>query len=677
MRKFLLLISLIYFNSSGQDYPRGEIDPSKIADELVNFQDEDLNYEDAYEKYLQLYASPVNLNKATADELRSTGILNEIQVLHLLQHITKVGKLISMYELQSIAGFDIQTIHRLAPFVIVSSPDSEFDRKFFRKIFARDYNYFVARIERTLEESVGYRRKEYNGFEGSPDKVYMRIRSSRANDFSFGVTTEKDAGEKTDWNPASRRYGFDFLSSHFQVMNKKRLTNLVIGDYQFQFGQGLILGNGFGLGKGSEAITGIRKVNLGFSPYTSATESGYLRGAGATLKLSRHFYLSPFYSNTLRDATINQNDSTVSSFISSGLHRNFSEQLKRKNVREKMYGGVLNFRRKNSDAGLIFQAIGFDTPLAKFPSPYNQFAFRGKANINGGLFLNYTYQNANFFSEAARSSSGGMGIVAGALISISAAWDFSILFRKYDVDFHTFYANALSENSTPQNETAFFWGVKYRINKKYSFSGYLDIFRFPWLRFRSYSPSTGNEFLFRFNYQPSRKNLVFVQFRQETKDRNLREGDVTYKTSEGTKRNLTINFEYEIFPSLKLRTRGQFSEFEFIGKKTQGMTIFQDMVWSTGKLKFSGRHAIFDTDDFDNRQYAYEKDVWLAFAFPAYYGKGIRNYLIAEYKAGKNVSIALRYSRTYYRDRDEIGSGLNKIEGNKRNDVKLQTVFRF
>ncbi len=56
------------------------------------------------------------------------------------------------------------------------------------------------------------------------------------------------------------------------------------------------------------------------------------------------------------------------------------------------------------------------------------------------------------------------------------------------------------------------------------------------------------------------------------------------------------------------------------------MALIQDVTYALGRISITGRYAMFDTDDYDNRLYAYESiDAWLSFAFPAYYGKGIRN----------------------------------------------------
>jgi hypothetical protein len=73
----------------------------------------------------------------------------------------------------------------------------------------------------------------------------------------------------------------------------------------------------------------------------------------------------------------------------------------------------------------------------------------------------------------------------------------------------------------------------------------------------------------------------------------------------------------------------------------------------------------------------YENDVWLAYSLPAYYGVGSRDYILIEYKINKMISCWLRYSQTKYKDRDEIGSGLDLIKGNRKDDIKVQLMVKF
>ncbi|HEY3429999.1 MAG TPA: hypothetical protein VGK39_04920, partial [Cyclobacteriaceae bacterium] len=468
---------------------------------------------------------------------------------------------------------------------------------------------------------------------------------------------------------------------HAQLQNKGKLKNLIVGDYQTQFGQGLLLGGSFGYGKGSEAVMTVRRSNLGVLPYTSVNEAGYKRGAAFTYELNSSLYFSSFYSLAWRDATLvtdESDDAFVSSFQTTGLHRNESELSKRHQIREQNYGGVLHYKKNKIDAGLIFSAIDFNIPINPNPQPYNQFTFAGQNASNIGAFLNYTIHNITFFSEAAQTAGQGYGLTAGVLGTIAPRLDFAWHIRNYQRNFYSLYSNAFSETSLPQNESGIYWGLKYSMNKKFNASGYVDLFKFPWLRYRSYAPSAGHEWLVRFTYQPSKNVSVYMQAREEAKSRNVaNEQSNLFTVAEGTKRNYWINCDYGLTQNLKLKTRAQFSTFNINGISTKGMALIQDISVNVNKFTFTGRYALFDTEDYDNRQYVYERDVWLAYALPSYSGVGVRGYAMVEYVLNKKLTFWIRYAKSRYTDRDEIGSGADTISGNTKTDIRVQARITF
>ncbi|HEY3430291.1 MAG TPA: hypothetical protein VGK39_06410, partial [Cyclobacteriaceae bacterium] len=328
--------------------------------------------------------------------------------------------------------------------------------------------------------------------------------------------------------------------------------------------------------------------------------------------------------------------------------------------------------------GVVFNAINFDIPVNRNPQPYNQFTFAGNHATNIGVYLNYTLHNFTIFSEAASSLGEGTGFTAGILGSLTSRLEIALHVRNYQRNFYSLYSSAFSESSLPQNESGIYWGWKYTWSKKFSASGYADLFKFPWLRYRSYVPSSGHEWLFRFTYQPTRNVVLYCQAREESKVRNVNGEDATlYTTADGMKRNYWLNCDYGLFQKLKLKTRAQFSTFEIGGDVTKGMTLLQDISFDLGRFSITGRYALFDTDDYDNRQYVYERDVWLAYALPAYSGVGLRNYLLAEYTINEHITVWFRLAHTRFTDRKEIGSGADTIEGDSKNDVRVQVRVKF
>ncbi len=671
---FLLLFFGIVYSSFAQNFPRREIDLQTLADEWLAYQDEDVNYEDFYENFLQLLSNPINVNTASPEQLRSLLILSENQIQKFITYRNENGELLSEYELQAVPDFDLTTIYKLLPFIKVNDSKAALGSNFINRLLSNENNYLLLRYERTLETRRGFKEEgSERRFLGSPDKLYLRFRNSIANEYSIGFTAEQDAGERFVWKPSARQYGSDFFSFHAQVQNKGRLKNLILGDYQLQSGQGLVLGGAFGIGKGGETITTTRKSNLMALPFTSVTENYFLRGGAATYEVRKNFTLTGFFSHAYRDATTDSDTlEAVSSLLLTGLHRNQQELVNRKQLEETLFGGIANYQYKSLQTGVIYQGIRFSKAIERTPSVYNQFSFSGNSNDNLSIFLNYTFYNFTFFSEAAKSMQGGTGSVLGTIGSLTPKFDIALLYRNYQRNFNSFYSNAFSEASTPQNETGLYWGLKYRFNRKYQLSGYMDFFTFPWLRYRSYAPSEGHEWLVRFQYQPSRTISLYAQVREEAKQRNVSINNPFYLTDVGVKRNLLFNADYSVNRTLQLKTRAQFSEYTFNNFATRGITLLQDIVVDLRKIKISARYALFDTDDYDNRQYVLEKDVWLAYSLPAYYGTGVRQYVMVQYDANKHISLWLRYAHMQVKHVESLGSGLDEIEGNTRNDVKVQ-----
>jgi hypothetical protein len=682
MKNMLLVVplALLVLASNAQEEIPEEVNLQWLSDDLLGFQDADANYEDLYENLVQILSSPYDLNKVTSEELNLLHLLTDNQVKNLIDYRTRHGKLLDVYELQVIPDFDPEVISRLLPFVKVVDATNNFNRTLLQRMFSADHSYVVSRFERTFETRKGFKQSSGSipPYPGSPGKHYFRFRSSLPGDFSIGVTKEKDAGEVVRLDPKNGWWGFDFTSYHVQFQHKGKLKNVVMGDFQTQFAQGLVLGGAFGLGKGGETVSTTRKSHIGFSPYTSINESGYQRGIGITLEPIRNVLISAFYSRAKRDASAGADTLTVSSFQTSGLHRTKRELDNRKKVTEQHYGVVFHWNKNALDVGVIASGIHFGIPVRKTPSLHNQYAFTGSKNVNTGIFLNYRAGNVSFFSEAARSFEGGSGGIAGVLMTPDKNLDVAVVYRYYARNFYTFYSNAFSENTQPQNERGVYWGWKYRWSRRYSITGYADLFTFPWLAFRRYSPSSGYEWLLRANYQPSKKVSVFIQHREEVKSRNLPETNrLLYLVGKGLKRNVTLSCDYGIGERIRLKSRMQYNSYSFNKQISEGFALIQDIRFSLGRFELTGRHALFHTDHYDNRLYVYENDAWLAYSLPAYSGIGVRNYALIEYRLHKQLTLWLRYARTRLLKAAKIGSGPETIDGNTKNDVKFQARYKF
>ena len=696
MKKRLLLFLLIpclWLPLQAQDYPRQTFDFDLFVQELFAQQEEDdVPYEDFYETLFQYYQRPIDLNRTNPEELASLFILSRPQIASFFKYVQEHGKLLSIYELQAIPDFDLLTIYKLVYFVRVEDAGLNADqRPLWQRVVGEDNNALILRYERTLQERRGYTSvdtssRSTNRYLGTPEKLYLRYRVSHTRDYSLGITTEKDAGEQLIWDSDTRRYGFDFYSAHLQLYNKGKFKTIALGDYQLQFGQGLLLSSGYAVGKGSETITTISRANLGIRPYSSVLEYAYYRGAAATYTLGR-VDVSGFYSTKRVDANLQTQLDTLDTFSdfftgiqTSGFHRTPTELANKGQVREQIIGGNATYQSRDRTllAGVTAMATSYSSPIQKAGAPYQRFEFGGKCNVNLGANYSYTFQNRYLFGETAMSKSGGMGTANGVIANLSNKVELAMLYRYYARDFHTFYGNAFSEGTRNINEQGFYTGIKVKPFAKWELTAYYDRFRFPWLRYRVDAPSHGDEYLLRLYFKPNRQTSLYAQFRAESKGRNVvdNSSNMDY-VGQANRKNYLLYYEFSPTQIVNLRSRVQFSSFELESPQTTGYLIAQDVNFNFNRVRLSTRYAIFDTDDYETRQYAFERDVLYAFSIPAFSGRGTRMYALLQFRPMRKLDVWVKYSLTHYRNQKTIGSGLETIEGPRRSDVKAQVRYRF
>ncbi|GAB3177260.1 ComEA family DNA-binding protein [Telluribacter humicola] len=688
LRQMVWLFVLISSPIFAQEPPRPEIDINAFIQELFPVPTDEANYEELYEALFQLYTNPRNLNTVTRDELAATYLLSQEQLNAFFDYRAKLGPLLSLYELQAIPGFDLPTIRRLLPFVIVQ----ETGLPFRQSLQNPTQHFLMLRTERLLETQRGFTAVDTSSrsltrYVGGPMQWYARYRYARTGAYSIGFTMEKDAGELVRWQPDRQVFGPDFTSFHAQIMNRGRLKNLIVGDFQMQAGQGMVVAAGFSLGKGAEVIRTTYRSTLGLRPYTSVLEAGFFRGIAATYALTRTIDFTAFYSGVRRDASLNPDNVLpgqllVSSLQTAGLHRTPAEQARQGIIPEQNLGFHALYRApsQRGQVGITALHTTFGADLQRRNVPYNRFEFTGKENLVVGIHGDYRWQNIHFFGEGARSTSGGVGGIGGLIAALGKTLDFTLLLRHYDRHFHTFYGNSFGEATRPINETGTYWGLRYSPSRRWQFSGFYDRFRFPWLKYLINAPSDGYDYFLHAQWMPNRRLRTYALLHEEHKQRNLPGSSEQPMRPLATtiRRTALINFEYEVPLKYSVRTRVQGGDFIYQGtSRSRGVTVLQDVTWRWRQLELSARVAVFSTDGYDSRQYVYEKDVLYAFSLPAYYNQGTRHYLMARYVLNKHLRVWLRWSQTRYSNIDVISSGLNEIQGSTRSDVKAQVMYQF
>jgi len=690
MRRLLFVIGLFASISltAQVDATKQKIVERRIEFIGENLEDSDLDLTVFLDDLYGFLEEPINLNGTTTDELNRLGLLTDIQILSILNYVKKYGSLVTIFELAAIPELDPLVIEMILPFVNVE-PIVVSTFKWKNAFKYANYE-IITRYERVLDKKEGYveqpdsvllenPNKQYLG---SPDKLFIRYRSTYKDRLSWGFTAEKDAGE--EFFRGSQKQGFDYYSAHIFVNDIWKFKTIALGDYQVNFGQGLTMWSSFAMGKTPNVFTGKRYAQ-GLKRYSSANESQYLRGGGICLGNDK-MELTVFGSYKSVDANVNKSDTledifddSFSSFQISGYHRTFSEIEDKNKVKEFVTGGELSFSGENFRIGFAGVYTNYDIPLNSSLSLANQYKFNGGNLFTGGINYRYFYRKISLFGEVSMSDNLKFGTINGMTWHADPKLDLMVIHRYYDKAFHSIYSAGFGESSDNTGEQGTYIGALLRVNKKMSVSAYYDQFNFTYLKWLTDDYSSGRDFFAQMDVNLSRNTKIYIRFRNKVTERNSKT-DVAglHDQIEINKTSLRFNYDQRINSQLSLQSRIEWVNFLYDEEKSNGLLMFQDIEYTFKKipLKVTSRFAIFDSDNYDSRIYAYENDLLYVFSIPAYYYKGMRSYLMLKYDISEKIDLWVRWGIWSYQNVDDISSGLEQINGTRKTDIKIQLKIK-
>ncbi len=665
---------------------------------------EDIDIYELYEKLLNYYERPFNLNSEDYETLKDLRLLTDIQIQDLAYHIETQGKLIAFEELQSIESFDLETVRRLKPFVRVSGEQNY--NVPIGEMISKGRNELYLKWRRITEEQFGYQGeifKECNDddplatrrYIGDPNRLFVKYKYSYENRFRYGFTMEKDSGE--DFFSGSNPQGFDFMSAYVYAKELNRwIKDVVFGDYTISMGQGLIMQNAFGSGK-SAWVTDIKRGGRMIKPYNSVNENLFLRGGAVSLRPLNSIELTVFGSRVNRDGNVVEMDTTdnqdpeqrFSSIQTSGYHRTGCEIEDEGAIQLTTMGASLKYKKRNLHITGNFLNQRFSNRFERNDNLNNLFRFQGEQLSNASIDYSYRYRNLHFFGETAMSlNNQGLANLHGLLMGLSKKASLAVLYRNYNRDYNVLEPNAFGESSSNRNERGVYLGIELNPSIHWKVRLYADMWKNPWVSSRIEKPSTGKEYLLRIDYTQKRKFNIYAQFFYERKEQNYSQEDLDNFFDE--QRNtiagfthryrLRIHLNNQLSKSLELRSRIEYSRFDQQPNSFDGIMLFQDVIYRpiASKFSFSGRYAIFDIEDTDARIYSYENDILYEFLIPAFgKGRGTRYYINMRYDLNRMFTAEFRFARTYFLDAAGISSGNELIIGDTRTELKAQIRIKF
>lgn len=603
------------------------------------------------EELQQIHLSPININTATKTDLLAIPFLSEPQVNEIRDYIEKYHGMRTLYELiliRSLHGFERQIL----PLFVYAGTTNEFMPKSItlKEMLAQQKHELTTRIDIPLYHRKGYLVK--NGYRGARYYNRAHYTFSATQHIQASIHMERDAGEK----------GIDSYGGQLMLKDFGHLETLVIGDFKTGFGEGLVLNQGFSMGKSSL----LSRPSQGIKAHKGYDEHNYLRGIGAMFRWN-DLHISAFASHRKWDATLS-GDSAITTILTSGYHRTSSEWKKKGNIHVDVMGADLTWRHKEWYAGTTGYFLHTSLPLKPGTSPYRQIYPEGSLFGVAGIHYGYSTYRWSVRGETAYSTDqGGLATLNTASWQFNSRYRISASQRYYNYHYYSFFASALSENTKVQNET----GATLRLDATpmdgMQLSAYADYFYNPWPRYGLKQSSQGFEVSTSAQQTLNRRNKINVLYSFKNKE---------YSSGIQNHHRLRIQWHYQPSNLIKWQTSAMLHALE----NSCGIAIGETFRFAQGTsrpLHFSVSGIYFHTNDYNSRIYLYEPNVRGTLSIPSFYGHGIRFSGTLQYTFWHNrLSLELKYGITDYFDRSIQSSSLQTIYSRYKNDVNLQLRFK-
>ncbi|PSL33043.1 helix-hairpin-helix protein [Chitinophaga ginsengisoli] len=663
----LLFLLLLHKNSCAQ---QPEPDLNAVAEsqlEGYTANTDQIPEDDGHWQQLQGYMRrKIDLNTADATILQSLGILSPLQIRQFLAYRQQLGKLVSLYELQAVPGWDEQLISSILPYVRAGN-DLE-PQHTLKDYLKKGDHTLLFRYGRQLETSRGYLHTDTTPahYLGSPDRLLLRYRYNFPRYISWGVVMEKDAGEA--FFRGAQRGGFDFYSVHLFVKQYKCIRALALGDFTVNMGQGLLNWQSLAFGKGA-AIMQVEREGELLKPYASAGEYNFYRGAGLTLALGK-WEGTAFVSSRMLDGSTTEN---------SGYHRSLTELAKRHTLEQFTTGCNLTIKGRDWKAGLNMIQHQFSRPVQKGGTPYQLFAFEGKTLTGVSADYEVSWNGLHFFGEGAMSGNGKTACIGGLLASVTANVDMVLLYRNYNRAYHSLYADAWGEFYRPVNENGIYTGISLKVNSHLKINAYADQFRFPWLQYRSSAPGGGRDLLAALTYTPDKQTEVFLRYNYTVKQQDGKE-DVSFLPPpvQVDHQSWRLQVKLATKKGMTLKNRVELSRRREEGRMQRGFLLFQEVLYQCARwpLQLYIRYTVFTAGEAES-MYTVTSGMLYEYGVSRLSGEGQQYQCRIRWKFRKGLIGWIRYQQTVYAQVTSIGSGWDEVKGHKTGFIYCQLQYLF
>jgi hypothetical protein len=219
----------------------------------------------------------------------------------------------------------------------------------------------------------------------------------------------------------------------------------------------------------------------------------------------------------------------------------------------------------------------------------------------------------------------------------------NFLFWKYNPGYASFHGKGPGNSSVSYPEQSITGNFTFEAARHLFVSGGCIIQHYPWLKYRSSSPSIGVKREIRVKYLPAEKisyDLLY-SYRMSMADNSAINRIPELKQI--ISRSLKFSFRYSLSGNLTLGTRIDYKLSD--PGESKGVLLLEDFNYRVRwvPLTFWIRYCVFRSDDYNSRIYTWENDLLYSYSIPALYGKGSRFYFMVSWKIAGKAEIRFKY----------------------------------
>ncbi len=649
------------------------------SEEIVaeNEAGEKLAEEEMFEELWELHCNPMNINTATEEDLRVLPFLTEAQVRDILVYLKVNGDMLSLGELLAIRSLGAETREYMRVFCR-ALPKTK-TKTTLRNMMKYAEHELTARTDEPLYTKAGYKDVADSILEKSPNKVYqgnrlyhsLRYRLTSMNHLDIGVQMEKDAGER----------GVDYISAYALLKDIGRLRTAALGNYRVSFGQGLVVNTGTSFGK-LMTLNSLSRMDRGIYRHSSTSETGYFSGAATTIDITRRLSVSAFFSSRKEDGTLTKDSSGITSLKTDGLHRTPMERSKKGNVTTTTAGGNIHLSLDRFDFSITGAHTHYSRPLRpKYDTPASLYRyFNAQGSDFGAYSIAYSYSapSVTFRGETATSTSGGFATVNSAGWQADGNNRLTAIYRNYDERYVAVNGHSFGDNSSPQNEHGLYVGWTSTMIPNTTLDTYVDFVYYPWRKYQVSAASRSIDGMLMLTHRANKRISLSARYRFRARQKDFKTENLTQLVYHYTHNaRLQCNVSLSKFLSLRTSITGVVKTSP--DNTSKGILLSENLRWADPDKKARAELTLtyFNTDNYDSRISIYEPSLLYTFGFRSLYYHGLRSSLLISMPIYHTISLCAKIGSTYYFNRNTIGSGLEQINNNHREDLQLQLRAKF